>query len=145
MAALNLEVSRFAAGAFRVLAADGLAADGVAEDRLAADGLAEDRLAEDRLAADGLAEDRLAEDRLAADGLAEDRVAADRERADPVAFVTFVDVLRDVFCAAGRRPGDVFFFAAVFRVLVVPRAVLFFVVFFAKPTSSTPSCTAGAR
>ena len=135
MAALNLEVSRFAAGAFRVLAADGLAADG-----LAADGVAEDRLA-----ADGLAEDRLAADGLAEDRAAEDRVAEDRERADPVAFVTFVDVLRDVFCAAGRRPGDVFFFAAVFRVLVVPRAVLFFVVFFAKPTSSTPSCTAGAR
>jgi hypothetical protein len=137
---LNREVSRFAAGAFRVLA----------EDRLAADGLAEDRLAEDRLAADGLAEDRLAEDRLAADGLAEDRLAEDREaedreRADPVAFVAFVDVVRDVFFTAGRRAGDVFFFAAVFRVLVVPRAVLFFVAFFAKPTSSTPSCTAGAR
>ena len=102
---MNLEVSRFAAGAFRVLAADGLAEDCVAEDR----------------------------------------VAADRERADPVAFVTFVDVLRDVFFTAGRRAGDVLFFAAVFRVLVVPRAVLFFVVFFAKPTSSTPSCTAGAR
>jgi hypothetical protein len=81
-----------------------------------------------------------------ADCLADDRLEDDALRPGLAAFVAFAGVLREVFRTVARRAGAVFFFAAALRVVAaLPRAVLFFVVFFAKLTSGTPPCTASAR